>query len=75
MKYKFKQSIIVSLLAIVLPYTLHSVSYTHLDVYKRQRHSILDSPFLRFHQLYIGTVSYTHLDVYKRQGPRNNSDI
>ncbi|OUG01767.1 hypothetical protein AZ049_004426 [Escherichia coli] len=37
-----------------------SVSYTHLDVYKRQVYGI------RISGRYI-TVSYTHLDVYKRQ--------
>ena len=47
------------------------VSYTHLDVYKRQdmkkpEHAL--KAFIRF-ALAQGaiTVSYTHLDVYKRQ--------
>ena len=40
-----------------------SVSYTHLDVYKRQRYRTR-------HEVggdATATVSYTHLDVYKRQ--------
>ena len=54
-------------------YTL-SVSYTHLDVYKRQKYNV---PFHFIFKLlllseteterYIDSVSYTHLDVYKRQ--------
>ena len=51
------------------------VSYTHLDVYKRQ---VIANPTLAVnhdssetgHIIFIGTlgpVSYTHLDVYKRQ--------
>ena len=54
-----------------------SVSYTHLDVYKRQsslteikKHIFLrcelDSP-----PCCVTAVSYTHLDVYKRQ-PQNS---
>ena len=61
-----------------------AVSYTHLDVYKRQalqatqlsqlkiHHSLL--MILRLQKLLLHrssslrTVSYTHLDVYKRQG-------
>ena len=47
-----------------------SVSYTHLDVYKRQ---IIICFCLCIRYLFIcfatiNTVSYTHLDVYKRQG-------
>ena len=51
------------------------VSYTHLDVYKRQMH-IVDRNIRKFvcyqtSALYlcqiIEPVSYTHLDVYKRQ--------
>ena len=50
-----------------------AVSYTHLDVYKRQ---ILDGrpvselkekELTRVRRDTIGSVSYTHLDVYKRQ--------
>ena len=52
-------------------FRVHPVSYTHLDVYKRQ-------PFIRSNRIACGTigtrnaptgkpVSYTHLDVYKRQ--------
>ena len=37
------------------------VSYTHLDVYKRQGHDTLAYGHYRI------PVSYTHLDVYKRQ--------
>ena len=55
-----------------------AVSYTHLDVYKRQqgRHGGIDIAVLdeRAHiaeeegqQQGADTVSYTHLDVYKRQ--------
>ena len=49
--------------------SINPVSYTHLDVYKRQ-------VYLYLVQVWIGllpvpqgsyTVSYTHLDVYKRQ--------
>ena len=51
-----------------------SVSYTHLDVYKRQVHARL-LPQDKVEQLYeirkehgsVMSVSYTHLDVYKRQ--------
>ncbi|RVU76022.1 arginase family protein [Pantoea dispersa] len=44
--------------------TLTPVSYTHLDVYKRQDIDCLDPA----HAPGTGTpVSYTHLDVYKRQ--------
>ena len=45
---------------------LESVSYTHLDVYKRQplrrQYAIRNEAAARH-----DTVSYTHLDVYKRQ--------
>ena len=58
-----------------------AVSYTHLDVYKRQRSvsELLDGPGIqlselaaKIQQLHIFfslliPVSYTHLDVYKRQ--------
>ena len=51
------------------------VSYTHLDVYKRQvRHSAAAPDSSRLMNLLMVTatdcrnpVSYTHLDVYKRQ--------
>ena len=39
-----------------------SVSYTHLDVYKRQGSTEVGTLFLN-----PQPVSYTHLDVYKRQ--------
>nr|WP_284117033.1 polyketide synthase dehydratase domain-containing protein [Streptomyces fragilis] len=58
--------------------TLRAVSYTHLDVYKRQLHLLPVRPDgggttvlpfswsgVRLHA--TGAVSYTHLDVYKRQ--------
>ena len=59
------------------------VSYTHLDVYKRQAFRIderLDDYTVMFcnilrdadkvdiFRVNVDTVSYTHLDVYKRQG-------
>ena len=53
------------------------VSYTHLDVYKRQLYSHGSSYAARVSvsldgaavitALYLAPVSYTHLDVYKRQ--------
>ena len=57
--------------------TINAVSYTHLDVYKRQvkrKTGLGLSAYLRprlFEPLGFGdvawAVSYTHLDVYKRQ--------
>ena len=52
-----------------------TVSYTHLDVYKRQLQALFGlflmvSAALLWRQAAQpapGTVSYTHLDVYKRQ--------
>ena len=53
-------------------FDLNAVSYTHLDVYKRQvkdlklvhqRLGVLKNLGLG----YLTPVSYTHLDVYKRQ--------
>ena len=53
------------------------VSYTHLDVYKRQNHTLMNEVCQEsiIHLLHIAhktiihlPVSYTHLDVYKRQG-------
>ena len=52
-----------------------SVSYTHLDVYKRQAPPSGGNPYyLGKHNstgyyFYYEPVSYTHLDVYKRQEP------
>ena len=55
---------------------LDTVSYTHLDVYKRQASlvedvfiSVLLGSFLCAYgtRLFFKAVSYTHLDVYKRQ--------
>ena len=43
-----------------------AVSYTHLDVYKRQLHLRFRAD-LRVHLVEERPVSYTHLDVYKRQ--------
>ena len=61
--------------------SLTPVSYTHLDVYKRQIYSHVNYSvtkimnFIEKNILYYltraiasGPVSYTHLDVYKRQG-------
>ena len=51
-----------------------SVSYTHLDVYKRQGLGGRCPPYqlknFLIEMMYdcIDSVSYTHLDVYKRQG-------
>ncbi|WP_459447914.1 hypothetical protein [Erwinia amylovora] len=47
-----------------------AVSYTHLDVYKRQ------AQYLHSDSGIIGVtaVSYTHLDVYKRQAQYLHSD-
>ena len=56
------------------------VSYTHLDVYKRQLHkrSGVESSsngwpvrFRKLSQMSSSPVSYTHLDVYKRQASRS----
>ena len=46
-------------------YYAGSVSYTHLDVYKRQGFT---SVIPHVEQQERESVSYTHLDVYKRQG-------
>ena len=51
------------------------VSYTHLDVYKRQAIQIAKIRAVVLYIMqsftqgvdYIKSVSYTHLDVYKRQ--------
>ena len=46
------------------------VSYTHLDVYKRQGHTMtdtLDALQSSREMRSAKPVSYTHLDVYKRQ--------
>ena len=52
-----------------------SVSYTHLDVYKRQECYTFFEDVCTVNELLslsqrfeVATVSYTHLDVYKRQG-------
>ena len=42
-----------------------AVSYTHLDVYKRQILNRAKKHFLMRQR--VNAVSYTHLDVYKRQ--------
>ena len=68
--------LIAGILAIVAAAV--SVSYTHLDVYKRQAHAGVnesiqhpqsDSSLLRIFsgEDFCDPVSYTHLDVYKRQ--------
>ena len=50
---------------------LRAVSYTHLDVYKRQGRLFRTGRLYRSECVYrserIYPVSYTHLDVYKRQ--------
>ena len=55
---------------------LEAVSYTHLDVYKRQMPAWAATATLRQGsrgqavtelQQNLNAVSYTHLDVYKRQ--------
>ena len=45
-----------------------AVSYTHLDVYKRQCYSSCLPVILNSATDGHAPVSYTHLDVYKRQG-------
>ena len=52
--------------------SLYAVSYTHLDVYKRQPEQ--NGSYVRFYAYRLSfalqnfvTVAYTHLDVYKRQ--------
>ena len=46
---------------------IQPVSYTHLDVYKRQSMSCERSAGLLREWKPLRAVSYTHLDVYKRQ--------
>ena len=50
---------------------LYPVSYTHLDVYKRQKQKkrTITKSRVKKSLLAATTVSYTHLDVYKRQVP------
>ena len=59
------------------------VSYTHLDVYKRQLQQLPDFSELRYNaggglsyeeMNRLKSVSYTHLDVYKRQGAERHQD-
>ena len=68
---------------IVVAHRLSAVSYTHLDVYKRQTSgnigkisSVLSTDMVFIEEVSMSTignmmsympVSYTHLDVYKRQ--------
>ena len=61
---------IATALEIYVTGSLNAVSYTHLDVYKRQVFgcfgiAICPLPFSRLQSRMA--VSYTHLDVYKRQ--------
>ena len=51
-----------------IPFEMYPVSYTHLDVYKRQVLARRPCPYraCRLSKVRI-SVSYTHLDVYKRQ--------
>ena len=56
----------------VIPY--NAVSYTHLDVYKRQSIESTETESETTtvsdeDKLETEAVSYTHLDVYKRQAP------
>ena len=45
-----------------------AVSYTHLDVYKRQIYTGESLKNVNFEQVRgLSAVSYTHLDVYKRK--------
>ena len=50
---------------------LGAVSYTHLDVYKRQVYTRAELEAIAEvccrRNVYVIAVSYTHLDVYKRQ--------
>ena len=60
-------------------YYLNSVSYTHLDVYKRQvlkKAGLLtrDARVKERKKAGLKTVSYTHLDVYKRQVQSTRAD-
>ncbi|OTO25089.1 hypothetical protein A5877_000597 [Enterococcus sp. 3C7_DIV0644] len=51
-----------------LKQSIESVSYTHLDVYKRQiLFGVGSGNNSKEITKYTQTVSYTHLDVYKRQ--------
>ena len=43
------------------------VSYTHLDVYKRQFLRTIPYNYYALLTIVMSPVSYTHLDVYKRQ--------
>ena len=68
----------------IFNFTYTAVSYTHLDVYKRQvSQKLLRQPPRQVHavgeahqqahqhrhaEMPFAPVSYTHLDVYKRQG-------
>ena len=66
--------------ALCMPNSTNPVSYTHLDVYKRQVTELLTTSDAAFSKIAgyslstyekeeddIDAVSYTHLDVYKRQ--------
>ena len=52
------------------------VSYTHLDVYKRQeqKHATANNAAAASLATGFMPVSYTHLDVYKRQGVDRDAD-
>ena len=58
-------------LALFGAYAFLPVSYTHLDVYKRQEYANLkdyiQAVIVPDMQKKLRPVSYTHLDVYKRQ--------
>ena len=54
---------------------VRAVSYTHLDVYKRQDVSfkVVKQFINSVQEQAVGPVSYTHLDVYKRQAQDGQS--
>ena len=66
-----------------LAQTVATVSYTHLDVYKRQAgvfsmiRQISETAILPIAGVILTfvTVSYTHLDVYKRQVPTGKGQV
>ena len=56
----------ITILPTVYCVCMCAVSYTHLDVYKRQV-EIRQAMGIDLHVIETIAVSYTHLDVYKRQ--------
>ena len=53
---------------------VYPVSYTHLDVYKRQEKKDASLVMAKAKQSGVWAVSYTHLDVYKRQEEDDDDD-